>query len=168
MLPKLLGLIAGMKKHHFRPVRDRLLMLISALVEQAFSILYSPIIMFLHTRYLWEIFCGKDSGWPTQERYGRPVGALALLKCHSSQTVAGILMTAYLAFLASPLTYWILPVTIGLMLSAPLSLLSGSKILGNKLRNIGLLLTREEESIPHIIFRYNENVKIFTSVASCS
>ena len=168
MLPKLLGLIAGMRKHHFRPVRDRLLMLISALVEQAFSILYSPIIMFLHTRYLWEIFCGKDSGWPTQERCGRPVAALALLQCHSSQTIAGILMTAYLAFLASPLTYWILPVTIGLMLSMPLSLLSGSKMLGNKLRNIGLLLTREEESIPRTIFRYNENVKIFTSVASCS
>ena len=124
--------------------------------------------MFLHTRYLWEIFCGKDSGWPTQERCGRPVGALTLLKSHSSQTVAGILMTAYLAFLAAPLTYWILPVTIGLMLSAPLSLMSGSKMLGNKLRNIGLLLTREEEAIPCIIFRYNENVKIFTSVASCS
>ena len=167
MLPKLLGLIAGMRKHHFRPVRDRFLMLVSALVEQAFSILYSPIIMFLHTRYLWEIFCGKDFGWPTQERSGRPVAASKLLKCHSFQTIAGFLMTAYLAFLASPLTYWILPVTIGLMLSAPLSLLSGSKMLGRKLRNIGLLLTQEEKSIPRTIFRYNENIKIFAPVASC-
>ena len=77
-------------------------------------------------------------------------------------------MTSYLVFHASPLTYWILPVTIGLILSAPLSLLSGSTILGSKLRNIGVLLTREEESIPATISRYNENFKIFTLVASYS
>ena len=160
LLPKLLGLIIAVGKR--RKLSGSLNLLAGAILEQLFSVLHAPIVMSLHSRHLWEIVCGQDSGWSAQQRRGRLFPLAVLLRRHGGQTLIGILTTAYLAWLASPLLYWVLPMAVGLILSVPLSALSGSRLLGAKLAEFRLLLTPEERELPVIMARQQELIDNFT------
>ena len=159
LLPKLLGLVMALGEP--QPRRERARLIIGAVIEQLFSILHAPIVMSLHTRHLWEIMCGKDSGWPEQQRCGKSFPFVFLLQRHGSQTIIGLVTTAYLAWLSSPLLYWVLPLTLGLIFSVPLSALGGSRQLGRKLVKLRLLLTPEEQKLPAIMQRYRQFKNLF-------
>ncbi|MCB1669933.1 MAG: glucans biosynthesis glucosyltransferase MdoH, partial [Pseudomonadales bacterium] len=153
LLPKLLG-IAGALFGRRRPgLVSRIRLLLGALVELLFSVLHAPIVMMLHSRHLWEIVRGQDSGWSAQQRRGRSIAWSELLRRHGGQTLLGLLMLGHLAWLASPLLYWMLPMIVGLVLALPLSALSGSRWAGGWLARLGLLSTPEELSQPAIIRR---------------
>ena len=161
LLPKLLGLIIVVGKR--RKLSESLNLLAGAILEQLFSILHAPIVMSLHSRHLWEIVCGQDSGWSAQQRRGRLFPLAVLLRRHGGQTFIGILTTTYLVWLASPLLYWVLPMAVGLIFSVPLSALSGSRLLGGKLAELRLLLTPEERELPAIMARHQELIDNFTT-----
>lgn len=159
LLPKFLGLIIALRVR--RKGQNRVSLVVSTVIEQLFSILHAPIVMSLHSRHLWEIFCGQDSGWSAQRRRGSLFSLKVLLRRHGSQTVIGLLTSAYLIWLSSPLFYWVLPMTIGLIFSVPLSALSGSRWLGRKLAKLRLLLTPEEQELPAIMQRHREFIDLF-------
>ena len=159
LLPKILGLAVALGQP--QPRHGRLRLVVGAVIEQLFSILHSPIVMSLHSRHLWEIIRGRDSGWPEQKRCGRSFPLAFLLRSHGSHTIIGLLTTAYLAWLSSPLLYWVLSLTLGLMFSVPLSAVSGSRQLGRGLAKLKLLITREEREIPAIIQRYRQLKDLF-------
>src|SRR5690606_22881005 len=71
-----------------------------------------------------------------------------LISRHWFHTLAGFALTVGLVWLQNPLLYWMLPIVIGLMLSIPLSALSGSKAFGALLAIPGLLRTSEEVILP--------------------
>ncbi len=153
LVPKIIGLINAMADKHSFLNQRRGSILASAILEQVFSIFYAPIVMFLHSGHLWEIFRGKDSGWAAQHRRGRAIPWSKLFKRHRVQTAAGLLAILSLSWLSSPLFYWLLPMTLGLVLSVPLSALSGSRLAGRLLAKNGVLNTPEETSVPHIMNR---------------
>ncbi len=153
LLPKLLGLLGGLLSRARRGGASRLRFLLSALLELLFSVLHAPIFMLVHSRHLWEIARGQDSGWSAQRRQGSGVIWRPLLASHGVQTVLGLLVLGLLLWLSTSLLYWMLPTVIGLILAVPLSALSGSKVAGQWLARWGLLGIPEEVTPPDIMKR---------------
>lgn len=153
LLPKLLGLLSGLLNKARRGGASRLRFFVSALLELLFSVLHAPIFMLIHSRHLWEIARGQDSGWSAQRRQGSGVIWRSLLASHGVQTALGLLVLGLLLWLSSSLLYWMLPTVIGLILAVPLSALSGSKTAGQWLAKRGLLGTPEEAAQPDIMQR---------------
>jgi len=153
LLPKLLGLLGGLLSKARRGGTSRLRFFMSALLELLFSVLHAPIFMLVHSRHLWEIARGQDSGWSAQRRQGSGVIWSPLIASHGVQTLLGMLVLGLLLWLSSSLLYWMLPTVIGLILAVPLCALTGSKTAGQWLAKWGLLDTPEETTPPEIMQR---------------
>ena len=153
LLPKILGLSTVLCRRELYEGPGRLRLVLSGMVELLFSILHAPIVMLLHTRHLWEIARGQDSGWSAQQRQGHGVQWRVLLARHGLHTLVGVLITLHLLWLSSSLLYWMLPMLVGLVFAIPLSAMSGSRSAGRCLARLGLLDTMEERSPPVIMER---------------
>ncbi|ALO45807.1 glucans biosynthesis glucosyltransferase MdoH [Pseudohongiella spirulinae] len=158
-LPKILGLGRALLNSEISRTVGRKRLLLGFMVELLFSVLHAPIVMMQHTRHMWEIIRGQDSGWSAQQRRGTELQWQRMLRQHAGHTLLGLLMVVYLQWLSSPLLYWMLPMIIGLILSIPLSALSGSRLLADWLMARGLLLTPEEYSVPPVMERQRHLMK---------
>lgn len=163
LLPKLLGLMGGLLSKARRGGTSRVRFFVSALLELLFSVLHAPIFMLVHSRHLWEIARGQDSGWSAQRRQGSGVIWRPLLASHGVQTALGLLVLGLLLWLSSSLLYWMLPTVIGLILAIPLSALSGSKTAGRWLATWGLLGIPEEATPPGIMQRRQDFLATYSA-----
>ncbi|MGQ8364208.1 glucans biosynthesis glucosyltransferase MdoH [Glaciecola sp. 1036] len=145
VLPKLFGLIRAFFHTSLRKPLGIIRMTLGTLVEMFFSILYAPIFMLIHTKHIIDIFRGKDSGWSTQQRQYSGIPWMQVTKQHFWHTLIGIGLTALVYFNAPSLLIWLSPILIGLVLSIPLSALSGSQILAKVFRKLGILNIPEEQ-----------------------
>ncbi len=165
LLPKLIGVAGGLVSRQRRGGLGRRKFVVSAVLELVFSVLHAPIFMVIHSRHLWEIACGQDSGWSAQQRRGVAHNWRRLLARHGVQTVIGLFLTGLLLWLSLPLLYWMLPLTLGLMLAIPLSALSGSRAAGCWLAKFGVLATKEELA-PHSVIvqrqSYSQTIEVET------
>lgn len=153
LLPKMLGLLSGLLSKARRGGTSRLRFFVNALVELLFSVLHAPIFMLVHSRHLWEIVRGQDSGWSAQRRHGSGVIWRPLIANHGGQTLLGVLVLGLLLWQSSALLYWMLPTVIGLILAVPLCALTGSETAGQWLARWGVLGTPEEVAPPEIMQR---------------
>lgn len=160
-LPKILGLLRALFSTKITSLLGRPRLILGFTIEVLFSILHAPIVMMQHTRHMWEIIRGQDSGWSAQQRQGGELQWQLLFRQHAGHTVIGLLMAVYLQWLSSPLLYWMLPMIVGLVLSIPLSALSGSRLLADWLTERGLLLTPEEYSEPPVMERQRHLLNAF-------
>jgi len=148
LLPKAIGYLRGLFNREIRRGMGPVRLTLSVVVELVFSILFAPIFMLIHSRQIWEIFRGLDSGWSAQQRDTRGTDWGLLISRHWFHTTSGIVLLAALIWLQNPLLFWMLPILVGLILSIPLSALSGSKVVGTILAVPGLLRTPEEAILP--------------------
>ncbi|TCO75587.1 glucans biosynthesis glucosyltransferase MdoH [Chromatocurvus halotolerans] len=153
LLPKMLGLASGLLTPEMRGGMGRLTFFCSVLLELLFSVLHAPIFMLIHSRHLWDILHGQDSGWSAQRRQESGIHWRQLLMSHGTHTVVGILLLSLLLWLPSSLLYWMLPIIVGLLLAVPLSALGGSQAAGQWLERRGLLGIPEERALPEIMQR---------------
>lgn len=151
LLPKLLGLAGGLLGRNRGGVAARLRLFLSALIELLFSVLHAPILMLIHSRHLWEIARGRDSGWSAQQRRSEGVQWRRLLARHGVHTLLGLMATGLLLWLSADLLIWTLPISVGLMLAIPLSALSGSQRAAHWSDRLGLLRIPEESAPPRIM-----------------
>lgn len=132
----------------------------SVVLETVVFTLLAPILMLYHTEFVILTLCGRNVSWGAQRR-GR-AGASAWLEAiesHAGQTLAGVVAAAVVWGVAAPLTPWMSPVLAGLILSIPLSYLTGSLEAGLALRSLGLFLTPEESSPPPELAGINRNLE---------
>ncbi len=121
-----------------------LLLPLSLLLEIVLSALYAPIMMLSQSHVVWQVLRGKDAGWHPQSRDDGKVGLGEVLRAHWAHTVVGGVL-AGIAWLLSPqLFFWLLPITAGLVLSVPLSWISGGARGGRVLDVPGLLRAPQE------------------------
>lgn len=123
---------------------------LGVLVETFFSILFAPIFMLIHTKQIWEILRGQDSGWQAQQRNASRSSLWTIAKQHAWHTIAGVLFAVILFYLSLPMLAWVSPTLIGLVFSIPLAVVSGGVLLARLLRFSNLLLIPEEFSRPAI------------------
>jgi len=146
LAPKALGWLAIM----IRPRRllrfgGPVALTASLLVELLLSVLYAPIMMIAQSGFVRAVLSGADSGWAPQRRGDGGIGFGAALLAHRWHMMFGIGLAALSYGLKPALFLWLLPVSSGLVLAAPLSWMSASVTMGQLLRRLAILRTPEEQ-----------------------
>ncbi|MBR7887766.1 glucans biosynthesis glucosyltransferase MdoH [Marinomonas sp. A79] len=127
-----------------------ILLTLSTLVETLLSALYAPILMLSQFQVVYDVLKGRDSGWKPQSRDDGATSWKVAARAHFSHTLLGVGLAAGALFLSKELFYWSLPISVGLMLSIPLSWMSGGAKRGNVIHHLGLMRAPEEKR-PHSI-----------------
>ncbi len=160
LAPKLFGWFSALV--NFRKCRHfggPLLLTASTLFEIVFSALYAPILMLAQCTVVYKIFRGKDSGWSPQSRDD---GALSLQQAylaHRGHTVFGVALGGLAYMISFKLFLWLIPIAGCLMLSIPLSWLSGGKKRGQLFTWLGLFRAPEEKQPSNIVKTFRDNTK---------
>jgi membrane glycosyltransferase len=155
-IPKAVGFLQALKSLKVRHATGTPELLASVVVELILSALYAPILMLLQSRYVIEILTGRDAGWATQRRSEGSGSWAEAWRFHWGHTLAGVVLGVLFGVLSPPLLAWLSPVLAGMLLSVPLSRLSGSLGAGLALAHLGILTTPEEAHIPAIVRRRDE------------
>jgi membrane glycosyltransferase len=152
-VPKALGALAAICSRRVMGVVGFPELLASIVLELLLAALYAPVQMLLQSRHVIEILTGRDAGWQAQRRSEGTVSWREAWRFHRGHTFAGLVMGALFAVLAPELMWWLSPVLAGLLLSVPMSRVSGSARVGRLLARVGLLLTPEEVKPPAVLAR---------------
>jgi membrane glycosyltransferase len=129
---------------------------LSAIFEILLSTLLAPIRMWFHSKYVFLTLLGREIKWGAQCRDGAETGWLEASRQHGFLTVVGLAWTAGLFWLNPLLAGWVLPVTVPMSLSIPLSVFTSRAALGIILRRCRLLLIPEETDPPEVIQRLQQ------------
>ena len=158
LAPKLYGWFAALVKvRRCIAFGGPLLLTLSTLVETLLSALYAPILMLSQFQVVGDILRGRDSGWKPQSRDDGANSWKVVCRAHSSHTLLGFGLAGGALFLSTELFYWSLPISFGLMLSIPLSWLSGGRYRGNLIRYLGLLRAPEEKRSHNIVLALRQH-----------
>jgi membrane glycosyltransferase len=149
LLPKVLGatlaLVNAQRRKAFGGARS---ILKSLLAEQVFSMLLAPAMMIFHSSFVAQTLSGIVVKWDAQARDDRGIGFGEALKRMKWHIAISIVWGAVILALAPRFIWWMAPVLVGLLASAPLTVLTSRASVGHKLRQRGYFLTPEETSTP--------------------
>lgn len=127
----------------------------SVLLETVLSALIAPVMMLMQSAVVWSILSGGDIGWNTQRRDDGSISVGAVGRRHRVHTLFGLLLAATAYAISPPFLAWLSPVVLGLLLSIPVSAVTGWQKLGRAVRRLGLLVTPEESAPPEVLQRAN-------------
>lgn len=163
--PKFLGLIIYLKNNkNKKAVGGSLGATKSVFVEIIYSALQAPVMMMFQSKFVFDIFAGRTVGWNTQNRGDEGTSFKEALGKHFWHTALGVLTTVVVALYAQSLFWWMMPITLGLILSIPLSVVSSKEKLGIKARNNKLFIIPEEINTPEIIIQAREYRRLLQNV----
>ena len=159
LAPKIFGwTVAMLKVRRCLQFGGPILLSLSILFEIIASALYAPILMVSQCAVVISVWRGRDGGWKPQSRDDGTLPWSSLFRAHYGNTIFGAVM-ALIAFLLSiKLFYWLLPITAGLLLSIPLSWLSGSTKVARFLTFFGVLRTPNEKHPEQILIKLADNL----------
>lgn len=121
-----------------------LLLTLSTLFEALLSALYAPILMVAQFHVIWAVLRGHDGGWNPQRRDDGALDWATAFRAHRGHMLFGLVLAVTAWEINQPLFYWLLPITLGLVLAAPLSWISGGRR-GRAFAWLGLLRAPEEK-----------------------
>ena len=128
-----------------------ILLTLSTLFEVIMSALYAPILMVSQFSVVMAVLRGKDSGWIPQSREDGALSWKAVSRTHYGHTLFGLVLAIIALMLSKELFLWLLPITAGLILSIPLSWLSGGIKRTRIVPMLGLLRAPEEKHAVSIL-----------------
>lgn len=145
-LPKILALLLAMRDETLRVGCGGMTGLLkSFFAETLLSMLLSPIMMLIQTRFVIDIFLGRDSGWNTQNRNEETMPFSVALQQHFGHMLAG-LMFGIVAFVISWDAFlWFTPIMTGLLLSPLVSWATSSVEFGRWLWKVNVFRIPEED-----------------------
>ena len=120
----------------------------SMLLEMMFSMLLAPVRMMFHTRFVVAAFLGWALHWKSPPRGDTHTHWAEALGKHGADMLLGAAWAGGIWLLDPAFLPWLLPIAGGLLLSAPLSLLSSRVALGRWCRTANLFVIPEELALP--------------------
>ncbi|PJK28167.1 glucans biosynthesis glucosyltransferase MdoH [Minwuia thermotolerans] len=143
--PKLLALAHGLVDRRIRNGHGGgLRMSASVLLEMIFSALLAPILMILYTRFVIEVLTGRSVAWNPQRREADRMRWSEALRQYRWEIAAALGGAALLSVFAPVHFLWLAPVLAGLLLAAPIDVLSGRAASGRATARLGLFLVPHE------------------------
>ncbi len=142
-LPKLLSVIL-IWAQDARPFGGRLRLLLSMLGEMLFSVLLAPVRMVFHTIFVTAAFLGWSVQWKSPQRDDDATPWSEAMSHHGPQMLLGLIWTLGVAWLDPRFLWWLSPIVVSLMLSAPVSVISSRTSLGLWSRRHQYFLIPEE------------------------
>ena len=156
LLPKLLGYVAILpQRSKRRGIGGGLRGLASILFETLISALIAPIMMLIQSRAVAEVLLGRDSGWSAQQRDSEHTSLSDLARLYAAPTMLGLALAVGAYAVSVSLALWMSAVIAGLALAIPTADLTSRVQTGQRLRQLGVLLTPEEIQPPSILVRAN-------------
>jgi len=145
LLPKFLGVLALLIDKRGREAAGGGLAVVTGMIaEILLSSLIAPVMMMLQTRWVVEIFLGKDSGWNAQRRDDGSLPFRTIFRSHYGQMLFGVAMAAAAYAVSLDTFLWLSPVTLGLVLAAFLSWGTAQASAGIAARRLNLFVIPEE------------------------
>lgn len=156
IFPKFLGLTVYLKQNKSKDIGGKRGAVLSVFIEILFSALMAPIMMMFQSKFVLDVFAGRDAGWKTQNRTDSSTSLSTAWERHKWHMGLGILTTIVVYLYAFELFWWMLPITLGLMLSIPISMLTSKVSVGKWCKNYKLFMIPEEVKEPKIISKARE------------
>jgi len=149
LLPKVLGAFLALRDRALRRAFGGAPKILGGfLLEQMLSILLAPTMMLFHSEFVLRALLGRSLGWDAQARGDRGVTWREAFLRHKWHLAIGLVWGSAILVLAPDFIWWMSPVIIGMLLAAPLTVLTSRADLGRALRRRGWLLTPEETAEP--------------------
>lgn len=144
-LPKALGLILTIMTRELRDACGGTIGLLKGVaLETLLSILLSPLMMFIHSRLVLDMFLGRDAGWSAQNRSAVESGFAYYVGKHWAHVAIGVIC-ACVTFSISWATFlWFLPINLGLVLAPIVSWVTALPATGAWLSRKNVFRTPEE------------------------
>lgn len=140
------------------------LLTLSTVFETLLSALYAPILMVAQFHVIWAVLLGHDSGWKPQRRDDGALDWATAFRAHRGHMLFGAALALIAWEMSEPLFYWLLPITLGLMLAVPLSWISGGRRRGRLFALLGLLRAPEEKRPAPVLARMQAAIEQLDSV----
>lgn len=157
--PKFLGLAVYILQNRSKDIDGVFSAIKSVFAEIIFSILSAPVMMMFQSKFVFDILLGRAVGWNTQNRDETGTPWKFAVKIHFWHTVLGILAAVVVWKYVNVLFWWTLPVTLGLALSIPLSVLSSRESVGMWAKKHKYFVIPEEINVPSILEKAQKNLK---------
>lgn len=151
IFPKFLGLIIYLRQNKASEIGGVFGAIKSVLSEIIFSALSAPIMMMFQSKFVFDIFAGNDAGWKTQNRDETGTSLAEAWQRHCWHMILGIVTSLIVWKYAHGLFWWMLPITIGLILALPISMFSSREEYGIAARKHHYFIIPEEIKIPEIL-----------------
>jgi membrane glycosyltransferase len=145
-LPRILGVLTALPRA--RQFGGTARLLLSALLENVFSMLLAPVLMMFHTLFVLQTFLGLQIKWNTQNRSDKGLGLGHCLRLYGWLTVLGAGLWPVVLWYLGASGWWLAPILSGWILAPFLAWASSGKRLGRALRWLGLFTTPEEINPP--------------------
>lgn len=144
-LPKFLGLILALRDREVRKGCGGAIGLAkSVMVETFLSMLLSPVMMLIQSRFVFDVLAGRDSGWNNQNRDDASIPMAVALKRHAAHALVGLALGAA-SFAISWATFlWFVPIMAGLILAPLVSWATGHPDIGRWLWRANVFCIPEE------------------------
>ena len=163
LLPKVLALLTVIFSSRKRRAFGGVWGLTSSVVmETVLSSLFAHVMMMVQSAAIFDIFRGRDSGWNPQKRDDGSLPFGWILRYHSVHIFVGLALGILTYSASLPLFLWLLPATLGLALSGPLSWLSATRRAGEFFKRLGIFMTPEERVVPFIAMSARDYTRLLT------
>jgi len=151
LLPKVFGfLIAAFDEVKRRGSGGVLGLGSSVVTETVLSSLFAHVMMMVQSAAIFDVIRGRDSGWNPQRRDDGSLPIGWVFRYHSLHMLLGVALGVFTFIMSLPLFLWLLPATLGLALSGPLSVISARRDWGEKFKRLRLFRIPEESAPPDI------------------
>ena len=148
-LPKTMMLLDEMFTGRlFPPLRQRIVALVSSLLDTVVFTLLAPVLMVFHARFVIYTILGQGVRWVTQRRkLEGGTDWLEMLVTFGPLTALGLVWSAVAWFIGTGFFLWISPILLSLLLAMPVAMLVSGTRSG---RRFGLFATPEEIEKPSV------------------
>lgn len=151
LLPKLFGLSIALTNREMRRGFGGAWGLTSGVVmETVLSSLFAHVMMMVQSAAIFDIIRGRDSGWNPQRRDDGSLPTSWVLRYHLFHMFIGVALGIFTFSASIPLFLWLLPATLGLAFSGPLSKASATRRWGEYFKSLGIFAIPEEAHPPAI------------------
>ncbi len=151
ILPKILSLALIVKDRLAAGFGGSVRLAAGIVTEVFISTLLAPIRMWFHSKFVLLTLLGRRIKWGTQRRSAAEVGWLEAFTQHGVSSVFALLWIGGAYCLDQALVWWLLPVCVPLILSAPIAVFSSRASLGRALRDWQWLLVPEERAPAEVL-----------------
>ncbi len=150
--PKLLGLAVTLAGRETRRAHGGTARLLAGTgLEILCSALLAPLMMLRHCAFVLTVLLGRAVGWDPQVRDAQRLGLRDALVTLRLETAAGIALCGFTLLVDPVLFFWLAPLAVGLVVSAPLLVLTADVRVGGFTRRTGLLRIPEETKPPKVL-----------------
>lgn len=145
--PKLLGLIIAA----FEQPRRLPTIIPSVILEAVTSFLLAPCVMLRHSAFILRLFAGRGVKWTPQQRDSERVTWREAWNAQWDHTLIGVAWLSLALVYPGPLAFWAAPIFLGLALSVPMVVLTGSARVGRAFHRLGLFTIPIEAAPPQVL-----------------